>query len=138
MQLCFLIEKKELYLEQVLVEYNDIPIFFVCKNLKNYYIALCTDVDESKYIVVRTSLRDMVQMLNGKIAMRDVITSQKFFWEILAGEDMEEDIVEKKDITLIDESELPDEGALYKVVTDEMQEYLEKISNELYMKIIKP
>ena len=31
-ELCFYIEGNALYLEQVLVDYNSIPIFFVCRD----------------------------------------------------------------------------------------------------------
>ena len=30
-ELCFIIEEKELYMEQVLVDYMDVPIFFYAK-----------------------------------------------------------------------------------------------------------
>ena len=44
--LCFNIEGIELYLEQVLVDYNDIPIFFLCTGEREQYLALCYDLDE--------------------------------------------------------------------------------------------
>ena len=34
---CFIIGGKSLYLEKVLVEFNDIPVFFICHNEDEYY-----------------------------------------------------------------------------------------------------
>ena len=55
-ELCFYIEKKDIYLEQILVDYMNVPIFFLCKDDKQYYLALCSNMDELNYIVVQISL----------------------------------------------------------------------------------
>ena len=72
-ELCFNIENINLYLEQTLVDYLDIPIFFLCRGEKQYYAALCTNIDELSYIVVKLSLMDVYNLLHGSIPMRDVI-----------------------------------------------------------------
>ena len=51
-KLCFRIENIELYLEQVLVDYMDIPIFFLCKGVGEYYLVLCTNINELNYIIL--------------------------------------------------------------------------------------
>lgn len=71
-KLCFNIENQYLYLEQILVDYMGIPIFFLCKDKKQYYIALCTNIDKLNYIVTKLSLSDVYNLLHGKIPMRDV------------------------------------------------------------------
>ena len=38
-ELCFIIDGQELYLEKVLVDYMEVPIFFLCKAGEKYYIA---------------------------------------------------------------------------------------------------
>jgi len=62
-KLCFNIENQYLYLEQVLVDYMGIPIFFLCKDKKQYYIALCTNIDKLSYIVTKLSLSDVYNLL---------------------------------------------------------------------------
>lgn len=42
----FIINHDELILDQVLVEYNEDPIFFVCKHEQDYYIVSCTDMEK--------------------------------------------------------------------------------------------
>ena len=36
-ELCFVIDSVKVYLEQVLVDYIDVPIFFLCKGNEQYY-----------------------------------------------------------------------------------------------------
>ena len=62
--LCFIIEDQNIYLEQVLVEYMGVPIFFVCHDEKQRYLALCVDVDELQYFVTMIAPRDMFDLLH--------------------------------------------------------------------------
>ena len=65
-ELCFVIDSVKVYLEQVLVDYIDVPIFFLCKGNEQYYLALCIDIDELEYIVVKPSLLEVYYLLHGK------------------------------------------------------------------------
>ena len=97
-ELCFVIEKKKLYLEKILVEYNDIPIFYLCRNDDEYYLVLCSNIDEEKYIIVKPARMEVLDMLNGKLSMRDIILRQESFWKVVAGEDISMDSVEMRPI----------------------------------------
>lgn len=131
-ELCFCIEDEELYLEQVLVDYIDIPIFFLCRGKTRYYVALCTDIDELNYYVVRLSDSDVFGLLHGKIIMRDAILKQSEFWDIKSSEDISADIVEKKKIDLIDISLLPEANAYFKVLTESIQLFVRKFDAEIF------
>ncbi len=74
---CFAVNGEELILEKVLVDYQNIPIYFLCRSERSYYIALCTDVEEPKYIVARVSMTDIYNLLHGQLQMRRIITKQK-------------------------------------------------------------
>ena len=117
-ELCFNIENKALYLEQVLVEYMSVPIFFLCKSQKQYYIALCTDMEELNYIVCSLSQTTVYNLLHGVQPMQDVILSQDFFWEVFSGDTIAEDCVQKKAMKELDRSILPEEGAYFEIVTE--------------------
>ena len=88
---CFIIEGKHLYLEQVLVDDNGIPVFFLCKSKDQYYLALCTDIHALNYIVVIVSVTDVYYLLHGRIPMRDLILKQTEYWNIVSGEDVSSD-----------------------------------------------
>ncbi|WP_251207532.1 hypothetical protein [Acetatifactor aquisgranensis] len=128
-ELCFNIEGNKLYLEQALVDYNDIPIFFVCKDDETYYVVLCSDIEELSYIVVNLSELELYNLLHGKLSMREVFTKQPKYWEIISGEEIESDTVICKHIEGIDCSVLPQEGAYFEILTDEVSSYVKKFDN---------
>lgn len=130
-ELCFIIENTNLYLEQVLVEYRDIPIFFLCSGDNQYYIALCTDMDELNYIVAKLSLLDVYNLLHGNIPMRDAILKQMEYWDIKSNDEIELDVVTKKKIKTLETSLLPEENACFEILTEQMQLFVEKFDREL-------
>lgn len=128
-ELCFCIEGNELYLEQILVDYNNIPIFFLCKDSKTYYLALCTHVEQLSYIVINLSEADLFSLFHGKLSMREVFTKQKSYWEIISEEQIESDSVICKSMEEIDCSILPEEGACFEILTDEISLYVKKFDD---------
>ena len=93
-ELCFILENKNVYLDHILVDYEYVPIFFLCKDDEcQYYLALCTDIENGEYIVVKISLLSVYNLLHGNIAMRDVILNQKIFWKVVSGDEIKNDIV---------------------------------------------
>lgn len=136
--LCFCIENKNLYLEQVLVEYMDIPIFFLCKNCNQYYIALCIDADELNYIIVQVSSSNIYNLLHGKLPMRNVILNQCEYWEVHSGEDVSLDIVTKHFMDELDVSFMPEEKAYFKILTEEIKVFVKNFDIEYFnMKYFK-
>ena len=131
-KLCFNIENQYLYLEQVLVDYMDIPIFFLCKDKKQYYIALCTDIDKLSYIVTKLSLLDVYNLLHGKIPMRDVFLKQQEYWEIVSGDEVCMDMVTKQKIDALEQSLLPEEDAYFKILTKQIKLYIQEFDDEFF------
>lgn len=131
-QVYFIVNHEELVLDKVLVEYNEEPIFFVCKHEQKYYLALCADKEEERYIVTRTTLIRLSKILHERMTMREAILHADEFWDIVVGEDVIEDIVVEKNMNQIPMEVLPYEGAYLKVVTRELKEYKEKIDSILF------
>ena len=130
-QLCFIIEKQNLYLDKVLVLFNDIPLFFVCHNEdKQRFLVLCTELEKLEYIVVAIGLTDLRNMLTQKSSMRETILKGEKFWEIVSGDMIENDACTTLTKEEIDCSLLPDEGALYKTIYQKDKDYVEKIESE--------
>lgn len=124
-ELCFKIENENLYAEQVLVDYMDIPIFFLCKSEIQYYIVLCTDIENLNYVVTKLSLADVYHLLHEEIPMRDVILKQSEYWDIESGEEIESDVVTKHKISELDRSVLPEKGAYFKALTKQIKAFIE-------------
>ena len=132
--LCFKIENVNLYLEKVLVDYAEIPIFFLCKGGGQYYIALCTDVDNLNYIVTKLSMNDVYMLLNGSVPMRDIISNQEEHWRIISGEEISLDKVEKLKTNDLDMDLLPKKGACFEIVTKKLRGYVDEFNNEYSIK----
>lgn len=131
-QIFFIINNMEIILDQVLVEYNEEPIFFVCRHDQHYFIALNADLEEERYFVAEVSLSHLSKMLHERITMRALILQADKFWDITAGEDYTSDCIIEKPINEIQIDLLPYENAYLKITTKDVEEYVEKIDSVLY------
>ena len=130
-QLCFRIEQQDLFLEKTLVLFNDIPLFFICRNEnKQRFLALCTELERLDYLVVSTSLPNIRNMLNQKCTMRNAILEGKRFWCVVSGDTVEDDLCETIEKAKIDLNILPEEGAVYRAIFQEDKDYINDIENE--------
>ena len=129
-ELCFCIDEKELYLEQVLVDYMGVPIFFLCKSGAQYYLALCTDMDVLDYVVVQLSVPEVSELLHGRIPMRDAILHQEGYWEIISGDEISMDVVKRHSIGELDQALLPEEAACFEALTEELEGYVGEFDKE--------
>lgn len=131
--LCFHIENKNLYLEQVLIDYNHIPIFFLCKDERQYYLALCIDIEEFNYIIVTLSVSELSNLLHGNIPMRDIFLKKDYYWEVISNEDIFSDTVTKHKINQLIYSLLPKENVYFQVLTEEVETFIQKL--DILMKV---
>ena len=132
-ELCFRIEGIELYLEQVLVDYMDIPIFFLCKGESNHYLVLCTNIDELNYIIVRLSMNDLYELLHGEGSIRNTILKQNEYWNVISGKEISLDKVEKLSITKLDVSLLPKENTYFEIVSTKLENYVKKFDTQYFV-----
>ena len=132
-ELCFRIEGIELYLEQVLVDYMDIPIFFLCKGESNRYLVLCTDIDELNYIIVKLSMNDVYELLHGGELIRNVILKQEEYWNVISGEEISLDKVGKLSISELDVSLLSKENTYFEIVSTKLENYVKKFDTEYFV-----
>ena len=132
-KLCFRIENIKLYLEQVLVDYMDIPIFFLCRGESNHYLVLCTDIDELNYIIVSLSMNDLYELLHGEESIRNIILKQKEYWNVISGEEIPLDKVEKLSISELDLSLLPKENVYFEIVSTKLENYVKKFDAQYFV-----
>lgn len=132
-KLCFRIEGIELYLEQVLVDYMDIPIFFLCKGESNHYLVLCTDIDELNYIIVKLFMNDVYELLHGERSIRNIILKQNEYWNVISGEEIPLDEIERLSISELDVVLLPKEDIYFKVVSTKLENYVKKFDMEYFV-----
>ena len=128
----FIINGRNLYLEQVFVEFEGQPIYFLCFDGDMRYLCLCTDIESENYMVVQTDIQNIINMLRGKITMHDALLKADTFWKIQVGEEVSEDIVEKYDIREVDTSFLPQKDAYFHLVTKDMTDFCQGLEKNLY------
>lgn len=116
--LCFLINDKELYLERILVEYDKIPIFFLCRNEDMRYLCLCYDIDNLRYYIVSVSTKNVFNLLHGKTPMRDIFLNRSKYWDISAGQESGKDVVKECPIADLDQDVLPNKNAYYEAPSE--------------------
>ena len=61
--------------------------------------------------------------------MRDIFLRQAIFWDITAGDNMKDDVIVGRSISNIDADMLPREGAVFEVLTADVEQYVRKIKN---------
>lgn len=127
--LCFCIEHQEIYLEQILVEYMGVPLFFICNDTKQRYLSLCVDIDELHYFVTVITQKDLFDLLHGNIPMRDVFFKQNTFWKIESAEAPANDVVVKYSTANINRDMLPQENAVFEILTKDVAEYVQEFDS---------
>lgn len=132
-KLCFRIENIELYLEQVLVDYMDIPIFFLCKAEGDYYLVLCTDINELNYIIVKLPMNDVYELLHSKESIRNAILKQNEYWNVISGKEIPLDKVEKLSISKLSSSLLPKEDVYFEIVSTKLENYVKKFDTQYFV-----
>lgn len=134
-ELYFVLNEKEVFLEHILVDYDNIPIFLLCKDKnKQYYLALCNDAENQNYLVVDLSVAEVNELLHGKYPMRDFFLGKKEFWNIISGETIKENIVERRQINKLNVEDLPEERAYFQIVEKHVKEYVQKFDLEFSKK----
>lgn len=130
--ICYVINGVELWLEQVLAEY-DYPVLCTCidKN-NNRYLSLCSDPDKGKYIVAHISCEVLLKMLNNSITMIEAFKKADCIYGIVSNsDDPSEDIVTILQFSKIDKDDLPDESAYFNLLSSEkdLRKYIERLKN---------
>ena len=93
---------------------------------------LSAQMDELNYIVVKLSLEDTYNLLHGNITMRKAILKQPEYWDIVSGEEISLDTVEKKNINTIKMDLLPEEGACFEILTNQIKKFVQNFDNEFF------
>lgn len=129
-EIFFNIDSKDLILKQVLIDDNDAPLFFICVDKeKQYYVALSIDDIYQKYIIVKTKIKNIVNLLTRKITMREIILSEPTYWLVTTSESIEDDICIEYDMKSVPLAVLPYENSYFKVVTKSHENFLKKLKN---------
>ena len=130
-ELCFIVENKKLYSDKILVTFNDFPIFFVCKDEdNNYYLVLCRDMENLEYIIVKSSAKDIYDMLIQKYSIKEVFLKPDFFYEVFGEINLSSDRVNKLSSDRLDVSFLPNEDIYYEAQDADDIDYMHDLATK--------
>ena len=124
----FVIGRKRLYVEKILVEFQ-IPLLFICRDFwKNKYAVECTDEEYLKYIITDTTNKDILDMLNAKCTMYEFMKRGKKRWFVISGQTIKYDKI--KDLKSFEDKWLPKKDAYYEYISKDIKNYINKLENE--------
>lgn len=130
--LSFILDSVKVYTDICLVR-DEMPIFFTCiDDEERFYLALCTDMDIPQYCVIRVTTAQLNNMLQGMMSMKKIFTLQKGCWIVTpVDNNIENDEVLRRNITDLDEDELPDEDAYFELFNDELRAYAKMVGKKM-------
>lgn len=127
--LCFNIDGNDLYLDKSLIRFNEIPIFFLCRDNNDViYAVQCIDTEELNYYVVQVDKKNILGLLDNTLTIHDFMTSSKKKWEVQSGENISDDIV--KPISQLNEEDLVEKNVYLSLDNTEISNYKDKIQEE--------
>lgn len=123
-EICFLIEKDELHMDQILIDCDATPFFYVCKGRHGRYLVLRNGYEKESYIIEKIDNADLINMIRGRVSMRETMQKPSIFWSVVTAENIELDNVQQQPIEDIPLEDLPYENTYYEILDDEVEEYL--------------
>lgn len=127
--LCFNIDGNDLYLDKSLIRFNEIPIFFLCRDNNDViYAVQCIDTEELNYYVVQVDKKNILGLLDNTLTIHDFMTSSMKKWEVQSGENISDDIV--KPISQLNEEDLVEKNVYLSLDNTEISNYKDKIQEE--------
>lgn len=129
----FIIDSKNVYIDHILIWFNEYPIFFVCVDDNGqYYLAFMLGFDDDTYnyvyYIAESSTEEIVKLMLKEIPMIDVLLKKEFCWKVTAGVRTDSDVVEKLPIDAVDLEFLPDSKAYFETTSLDDKMYLKKMA----------
>ncbi len=127
---CFELNLKHLYLEQVLIEDDGLPLFYVCRDQNDLrYIVSLVNKKTNKYLIAETKTEWIIDLLEQRMTMQEIMLKSSFVWEIIADEDADfsKDKIRTIPCNQIKQQDLAKNDSYYKICTKQEAKYLKKL-----------
>ena len=130
---CFKIKEKFLFLEKVLLYFQETPLIFVCKDSQGVrYLVFCQDTDDFTYLVCEVELNNLIKYLKSELSFTSVFELQDFFYKVEARD--KEDFSEDK-ITQIEGNKIKSEinyteDVYFDSHTSDLKKYVKNLEGE--------
>lgn len=126
----FTINGIPLYIEKVLLFFQEIPFLFVCMDDKgNKYFCLCQDTDKGTHIICNVSTDTLLKYLKSEISFTNMYESTDTFYKVEVGEkeDFSDDIITEMKSNKIKDNIIYDEEVYFNAYLDYQKQYIRKL-----------
>lgn len=131
---CFKINEEILFLEKVLLYFQETPLLFICKNNEcERYIVFCQDTDKFIYLVSEISTSNLIKYLKSELSFTSIYECKNFFYKIEAGdkEDFSEDKIARLEGSEIKNNINYDGEVFFNSDTLDLKSYIKKLKKSL-------
>ena len=78
-------------------------------------------------------MNDLYRLLHGEEFIRNTILKQNEYWNVISGEEIPLDRVEKLGISELDSSLLPKENVYFEIVSTKLEDYVKKFDTQYFV-----
>lgn len=134
----FTINGTALYIEKVLLFFQEIPFLFVCIDDKgNRYFCLCQDTDIGTHLICKVSTDTLLKYLKSEISFTDMYESTGIFYRVEVGEkeDFSDDIITEIASNEFKDNTIYEEEVYFNAYLDYQKQYIRQLETERKDKI---
>lgn len=129
----FTINGTLLYIEKVLLFFQEIPLLFVCIDDKgNRYFCLCRDTDIGTHLICKVSTDTLLKYLKSEISFTDMYESADIFYRVEVGEkeDFLDDIITEIKSNKIKDNIIYGGEVYFDAYLDYQKQYIRQLETE--------
>lgn len=129
----FTINGTSLYIEKVLLFFQEIPFLFVCIDDKgNRYCCLCQDTDKGTHLVCKVSIDTLLKYLKSEISFTNMYESTDIFYKVEVGtkEDFSDDIITEITSNRIKDNIIYEGEVYFDAYLDYQKQYIRQLETE--------
>lgn len=129
----FTINGISLYIEKVLLFFQEIPLLFICiDNKGNRYFCLCRDTDIGTHLICRINTDTLLKYLKSEISFTDMYESTDTFYKVEVGEkeDFSDDIITEIKSNKIKDSIIYEGEVYFDAYLEYQKQYIRQLEKE--------
>lgn len=129
----FTINATSLYIEKILLFFQEIPLLFVCiDDEENRYFCLCRDTDIGTHLICKVSIDTLLKYLKSEISFTDMYESTDVFYKVEVGEkeDFSDDMTTEIESNKIKDNIIYEGEVYFDAYLDYQKQYIRQLEKE--------
>lgn len=136
----FTINGTPLYIEKILLFFQEIPFLFTCIDDEgNRYFCLCRDTDKGTHLICKVSIDTLLKYLKSEISFTNMYESTDIFYKVEVGtkEDFSDDIITEITSNEFKDNIIYEDEVYFNAYLDYQKQYIRQLETERKDKIKK-